>query len=798
MSFLKRSALGAGLMAVVAMAAATSQGPTVGKAGTRVGVTAPAGAGVYLVVFDEPALGSYRGGIAGIAAPQRRAGARGKVKLDVHGAAARNYVAYLENVQLERESRIGKSLGRGLVVRSRMQHALNGIVTELSAAEARTVARMPGVRLVEAYREYRMDTDVGPALIGAPAVWDGSNPGAPAAYQGEGIVFGILDSGINFGSPSFAAQSPGDGYVHVNPLGAGVHLGTCEAGEVDEGRCNTKLIGGYDFVCNAPANQCGVANIREEPGFGDTNGHGSHTASTAAGNRRTVAVLGNPRAISGVAPRGNIVAFDICYTNIATGQGLCPNVSAVSAVDQSIADGLVDVINYSIGGGGQPWSEAVSLAFLNAVDAGVYVAASAGNSGPNPNTMGHLEPWVSSTAAAQHGRGAFSIVMSVTGPPPIPEPLTAVILNEGAGGVAHSAAISALLRVSPGFDSADDGCVAFAPGTFAGAIAVMRRGTCSFTIKTDSASAAGAIAVVIANNAAGALIPSVPDTTVPVFGASQADGVALRDFAIANPAATATIGFPGLATPNTPDALAAFSSRGPAGTFDLLKPDMTAPGVSVLAAVSGTTLTGSEQAVALYNGTSMASPHQAGSVGLIRQARPGWTMPEIKSALAMTAKQQVLLEDEVTPANPFARGSGRIRVDAAINAGLLLDETADAYLAANPAAGGDPTTLNQPNFANGRCLQSCVFFRTFRNPTTRAQTWVPRITGVSGTVAPKVIKVAAGATVTVKVTIDSRTLPATGAWNFGTLTLAASGVRDRNPPAPLHLPIAIAVPAPAP
>ena len=204
-----------------------------------------------------------------------------------------------------------------------------------------------------------LDTDVGPGLIGAPAVWDGS-VGGGTGHRGEGIVFGILDSGINFGSPSFAAVDPIDGYAHVNPLGSGNFLGTCAPGGIDAGRCNDKLIGGYDFVCAAPGNTCGAANIREEPGFGDTNGHGSHVASTAAGNHRDAELLGNVSRISGVAPRANIVAFDICYTNTATGQGLCPNTSAVAAVNQAIADGVVDVINYSIGGGASPWSEAVS------------------------------------------------------------------------------------------------------------------------------------------------------------------------------------------------------------------------------------------------------------------------------------------------------------------------------------------------------------------------------------------------------------------------------------------------------
>src|SRR5690606_4479519 len=157
---------------------------------------------------------------------------------------------------------------------------------------------------------------------GAASLWNAS----PTPFRGEGMVIGIIDSGINFGSPAFAAVDD-SGYHHVNPLGSGNYLGTCAPGGVDAGRCNDKLIGGYDFVCEAPGNQCGVAGVREEPGFGDTNSHGSHVAAAAAGNAWTAHYRGNALRISGVAPRANIIAYDACYTQVSTGRGLCPNVS---------------------------------------------------------------------------------------------------------------------------------------------------------------------------------------------------------------------------------------------------------------------------------------------------------------------------------------------------------------------------------------------------------------------------------------------------------------------------------------
>lgn len=785
-----------------ATAATRGQGDTVGSVNSGSGNTASAFAGnvreenrgTYIVVFKEPALASYKGNLSGLPQPERYRDEQGTMRLDTEGRNSERYVDYLETRQAQMEARMSTMVGRDITPRHTMQHALNGMVVDLTESEARAMRMMSDVRLVEAYREFPLDTDAGPALIGAPAVWDGSNPGAPGPYKGEGVVVGIIDTGINFGSPSFAAVGPVDGYVHSNPLGSGNYLGTCAPGGVDEGRCNDKLIGGYDFVCGAPVNACTNAGLREEPGFGDTNSHGSHTAGTSAGNVRDVIYSGNTLRISGVAPHANVIAYDTCYTILSTGQGSCPNVSTAAAVDQAVADGVVDVLNFSIGGGTSPWSDATSLAFLNAVDAGIFVAASAGNSGPGPNTLGHQQPWVSTTAAAQHGRGGFGIAMSVTGPAPVPADLAPIIVNQGTGGVAFSATIPGTtpLRISAGIDTASDGCAAFPANTFAGAIAVVRRGTCSFSIKADNAAAAGAVAVVIANNAAGIIIPSVPGTTVPVFSVTQAEGDALRNFGQANPStATAQVTFPAMPLPNTPDALAAFSSRGPAGTFNIMKPDITAPGVQVLAAVSGTTLTGSEDAVDLLSGTSMASPHQAGAVALIRQARPTWTPPEIKSALAMTAVQTVYLEDQVTLANPFARGSGRVQVDRAINAGLVLNETLANYQAANPATGGDPTALNQPNLYNRSCYPTCVFYRTFRNTGATSTSWRVQLQGLSGSVSP-IITVPGNGTLRVKFTIYGYTLPANGSTAFGNVVLTpAIGTAPV-----LRLPVGVAVQPP--
>ena len=750
---------------------------------------------IFIVGFSEPPLATYRGEIRNLAAPLRTG--EGKGRVDVQSPAALAYLDALRSRQADKVAKMGKAFGRPLEPMHSMQHAFNGVILQLSLEEAEALRGQPGVTLVEPYHEYELDTDIGPGRIGAPVVWrDGTGlrnppgvrrpPTQRRGARGEGVVFGIVDSGINFGSPSFSAVDI-DGYRHTNPLGEGNYLGTCAPGGIDDGRCNSKLIGGYDFICTLTT-ICNDPALREFPGFSDENGHGSHVASTAAGNRRLATFRGNTVDISGVSPRGNVIAYDACYTN-AAGQGLCPNVSTLAAINQGVADG-VDVINYSIGGGQQPWTQANSLAFLAASDAGVFVSASAGNSGPGPGTLGNVQPWVSSVAAAQHGRGAFNQILQVTGPVPPPAALQALPLTPGVNGVAQVADIpgTTLLVVSPGIDTGDDGCAAFPADLFADAIAVIRRGACPFSQKVNNAEAAGSIAVIIANNAAGALTPSVPGTNIPAFAATLAASNALRDFAAANPGVTAALPLAAMPFPNTPDALAAFSSRGPGG-FDYIKPDITGPGVLILAAYAGTAPTGFEQIVNTISGTSMSSPHNAGAAGLLRQLHPTWTPSEMKSAMMMTAAQTVLLEDGVTSAGPFAAGAGRIQIDAAAKSGLVLGETTANYEAANPATGGDPSSLNLPSMARANCVGSCTFERTFRETRTNQRHWDAHIEGLNGSVDQPEFNLGMDGKGTLEVTIETTGLPS--GWNFGQLVLTPRGASDSPV---LRLPIAVSVP----
>lgn len=784
----------------------------------------------YIVQLSEPPLAQYRGGINGLSAPPRLPNRGGR--LDVRSAQARSYVAHLKSRQETFLTQLRQRFNAQVPTLQSYQHAFNGVVAKLSREQASEVAKLAEVKLVEPVATYQLDTDVGPGFIGAPAIWNGTATGGAPGSRGEGIVLGIIDSGVNWESPSFAGTGPVDGYVHVNPLGAGNYLGLCDTlpADPDVGpNCNNKLIGAYaksfDFVqqvnfeCanpNDPGNELGLdpatcaaigVPLLDFPNALDQDGHGSHTASISGGNVVNINYSGNALQVAGVANHANIVAYDVCHTNTA-GQGSCFNFATLAAIEQVVEDGIVDVINYSIGGGSQPWTEANSLAFLAAVDAGVFVSASAGNSGPAASSVGHRSPWVSTVAASTHTRGAFTLRLTANGTVvPTTPAVTGLPLFLGTAGSAHTSAfVNAPLLISAGINTTTDGCAAFPANAFAGAVAVIRRGGCSFTIKSQNALAAGATAVIIANNAAGNIAPGAQGApvSIPVFGLAQAPANALRDYVnVDNATGTASVSIPvnAVADAVQGDVMASFSSRGPS-TFEALKPDITGPGVNILAAYAGDTTTpGSASDPAAYDvisGTSMSSPHNAGAAALVRAIHPDWTVAEVKSAMMLTSKRSgIVKEDGMTAATPFDRGAGRMDLNVAAESGLVMDETPLRMFQANPADGGDPSSLNVASLQSNACVGTCTWTRKVRSVASTPVTYnssFSTTSGVTATVTPAVFTINPGQTVTL--TIEADVSAATfNQFSFGDVVLTpniiGSGtphVETVTPGAPLPIP----------
>ena len=232
--------------------------------------TAPADAqGRYMTVvrFNEASLAAYRGGVPGLSATSPQA--LGQRKLNVDSPASQAYRAFLSQRQAEHLSRLSAELQRPLEARFQYLNVLNAAAIRLTLDEAAKVRELDGVRAVYLDEIREMDTDRGPIFIGATSVWAGDTT-AGLPYKGEGVRIGVIDSGANLDHPSFAATAS-DGYVHVNPFGAGIFRGAC-APPTPTAICNNKLIGAYDFTSSAGGPE-------------DDDGHGSHTASTSAATR---------------------------------------------------------------------------------------------------------------------------------------------------------------------------------------------------------------------------------------------------------------------------------------------------------------------------------------------------------------------------------------------------------------------------------------------------------------------------------------------------------------------------------
>ncbi len=712
----------------------------------------------YIVTFSEPGVLHYQGGLPSLNATtpeaQRAASpnANASSKFDVHDSAVVAYREYLKGEQQRHLELIKASLGHELITHHFYDIIQSGVSLELSAAEADVVAGLAGIDSVTAVHSYPLDTFRGPSFIGADQIWNGAAVAGGAGNRGEGITIAVLDSGYNSGHPSFGplpAMCGGDG-------------------------TRAKVLSAVDCTDSACP---GVADGGDPEDHG---GHGSHTASTAAGNTLTSlssstttpapSIPAGFSSISGVAPCAFLRIYKVC---LADG---CSSDAVLAAQEMAIAD-AVDVISFSISGGTNPWSRTADteMGFLDAVHAGILVAASAGNTRPAPpsgtgpaNPVGqvnHRGPWVLTVAASTHDLiSIFAGSISATGPgtPPV------ATLNIGLSASNDPLMIATAAGVSlKNFPTNANGCTAagaYPAGYFTGAIALISRGSCPFAEKVSNAAAAGATAAIVYNNVAGPLngMGGLSSSTIPAYGITQSSGNALITYLNAN-GNQITINVESAPTPPQGDVLADFSLRGPninqpASTvtvtgrgmvripamvgFDVTKPDITGPGVNIYAASTTdepdpADPTANPKDYAYLSGTSMSAPHLAGAMALVRGAHSEWSPAELMSALRLTAysgsgssPRRGTQEDGATPWNPDDVGNGRVDLSKAALATIVMDETYAHFVAANPAlAGGDPKTLNLPAVRNTNCLVSCSWTRTLKSALyTRAEWSLQSIT----------------------------------------------------------------------
>ena len=727
--------------------------------------------GVYIIRLGDAPLVAYRGGIAGLRATSPEiTGAR---QLDPSTTDSQAYLNYLSDKQADLLGSLELTLGRPIDVKYQYQHVLNAIAVHLEHTEALQAFNLPGVLMVYPDQKHHADTDVGPILIGAPTIWKGETPN-DIGTKGEGMIIGILDSGINHAHPSFADIGE-DGYDHTNPWETGTYVGVCASDPAYADFCNDKLIGAYDFADTA--------------GPEDVNGHGSHTASTSGGNYVEVDFDDGAGGtltlnISGVAPHANLIAYKVLNDE---GSGWTSDLAA--GADQAVAD-MVDVINYSIGpnsGTADPWSDLVELAFLDATAAGIFVSVSAGNSGPAPSTLGHSSPWTAVTGGTTHNRVLAHPLDIVTDT----DSMIGLSAVEGNG---PPLTVDLNAPIIFGGDINPEnilGCDPWEGTPFTGAIGMVQRGSCNFSVKVDNLAAAGAIAVLVYNNVSGPPVAMgvLEATTIPSMMVTLEDGLEVVTMISGDSSAEATMYVIRDIVYNDEwtDVMYGASSRGPS-PLELLAPDYNAPAVNILAAVAA--VESDPLQYGFYMGTSMASPHNAGSAALLMDLYPDWTPIEIKSAMATTAWQEVTDSDGINPADPFDFGSGRINLTAAVYAGLVLDETFANYAAANPVNGGEPNTLNQPSMVEYNCIGSCSWTRAVRSTLETDQDWAityEAVPGMTLSASPETFTLGAGETQTIEITaVMTASVPET--YYFGEVILTPIG----NEAVPIaHLPVVV-------
>lgn len=692
---------------------------------------------LYYVQLEQSPLATYQGDVKGYTATNILASGQSNSiaggVLNTKSSASKNYLDYLAAKQAQFLNRAQSVLNRKIDVSHQYKIVLNAFAMQISATEAKILALEPGVKSVQKVGMHYLHSDSGPNFIKAKQVWNGV--GSFVGTKGEGVIVGVIDTGINAAHPSFADVG-GDGFDHQNPRGEGNYLGDCK--EYPK-FCNDKLIGIVSFakiVDNLPEVVNGDYQDLEDKlkvGY-DYNAHGSHVASTAAGNVLTnVPFYLNVSdeqgsivkassfqfdSISGVAPHANIVSYQVC------GLDGCYAELTVKAVEHAIENG-VNVLNYSAGGASStPWNDIDALAFLNARAAGVHVATSAGNSGPDAKTIGSPgnAPWITTVAAYSHDRAFSSQQLTdfIGGETAI----TADIIGKGVT-VAYTG------NVVLAADYGDASCNSeFAEGTFDGEIVVCHRGEIARVRKGVNVVAGGAGGLILANVAGGSESLNADTHVLPAIHISAADGEVLIAWLATGSEHKATIkGSELVSDPELGDIAGSFSSRGPNDPFaTMLSPDIAGPGVDVYAANSEDHYFDenvTESPYTTMSGTSMSSPHLAGALALIHASHPDWTPAQVQSAIMTTANNITYKDDYYTGvkqrSNLFDQGAGSVRVDQAIKAGLLLDISKQQYIDADPYFGGDPTTLNMSSMAANHCISTCSWVRTVT--ATADSTW---------------------------------------------------------------------------
>jgi subtilisin family serine protease len=779
---------------------------------------------VYIVQLKTPSAAEYHAKLLKSGFSKTFSGTRfAPPAFDKSSAAIRSYTQRLSDEQDKILSQTAPSAEK---IYSYL-FSLNGFAVRMSEAQAAKMEHMPEVLHIWEDEIRPLATNQSANFLGLFDNEVGLR-GTPG-LDGEGIVIGVIDSGISPEHPALSDTREADrpalcrsSWGENSLLGRWLCRrfdrradqilfeppenwnGICQDGpEFTAENCNNKLIGARYFFDGAVAS--GPIDNKEIFSARDVDGHGTHTTTTAAGNRVKASIFGTFLGrVEGIAPKARVATYKACWLRPGETRSSCNTSDLANAIDMAVADG-VDIINYSVGNSRRDLTAPDDVALMAAAKAGVFTVVAAGNEGPGLATIGSPagSPWIITAAASSRDgnhslealqvqapasiRGKFAVKeASFTAPLADSDPLEAQLiladddddtLSDGSNGTTF------------------DACEPLQNGSeIDGKIAYIQRGGCGFDIKIGHAEDAGAIAVIVFNIAGDPIVMTGPTgaADIPALMIGQADGTLILDEINAGNSVDVVLDksfF--LSVEDTGNIMGSFSSRGPAPIPDVLKPDVTAPGINILAGFtpdSANSMSGEN--FAFLTGTSMSTPHVAGVAALLKQAHPEWSPAVLRSALMTTAYQEVNQPDGETPANPFDFGAGHIDPNRAVDPGIVYeisDDEFDAYAcgiespAVEPSrcdtlsASGlsfEPADLNQPTIALSRLTSTRSISRRITNVSESQETYQADISaplGIAVSVSPASVTLSPGQSVSFDVTFTYESGPL-DLWRFGSLT----------------------------
>ena len=791
---------------------------------TPLSLTAPArpakgGGEVYIVQLREPAVVNYAGGLAGFAATRPFANA----KIEPTSSPVQSYVKYLE----DSHDRLLANAGVNTEKLHSYRYAFNGFAALLTADQVSRLRRDPAVNRIWVDTEQRVQTTNSAVFLGLEDQSGGLR--ADLKLRGEGIIVAVIDSGIAPGHPSLRdteekiPERCQSDWAEASWLGIFLcsavrrnppldvlfeppadFFGVCEAGHGFEPTdCNNKLVGARYYIDGF------LSRNELDPGEfmspRDADGHGTHIATTIAGNEVTADLFGiRIGRISGIAPSARIAAYKACWLRPGAVRASCSTSDLVRAIDDAVADGA-DIINYSVGNLEAGLDAPDDLALLNALEAGVLSVVAAGNEGPADATIGSPAgaPWVLTVAASTQSGNRFDEAITIVEPERLAGRIEMKEANFTPQLRDRESLEGELRLVDDGQDfladglsgSTRDACEPLLDASeLEGNIALLQRGGCTFDVKLERVADAGAVAAVVYSDTGEPIVMrgTLGSVDIPAVMISTADGQTLIDELLAETIIRVELAKGVFLTrSDSGKVLGDFSSRGPSlPEPDFLKPDVTAPGVEIFAGHSPQVANGLQGEFYQYlSGTSMSAPETAGVAALLKEANPDWTPAQLKSALTTTAQRGVLREDGVTPAGPFDTGAGHIDPNRAIDPGLVFDSTFlehAAYLCGydpSPYSAADCAILaaagysvhardvNVASIGIGQLVSGDVVTRRVTNvgPPATYTAAVEDPLGLDLTVNPSSLTLDTGQTAEFNVSFQRQNAPL-DTWSFGRIT----------------------------